>query len=126
LHVLIIEGDPDVAAAMTAALEHDGHVVQTVATVSAAFELLMQGRWDVCLADVWGVDATRPLALHRLWLRELAAQVPVVAVAAQSWALDSAATERAVAGLLAKPFGLTALRAAVRAAADTRGGGGGS
>jgi DNA-binding response OmpR family regulator len=110
----LVESDPDLAAALQAALVADGHSVQHAPTALEALAMGDPG-WEACVADVAGPQTRTFGSLHRAWVRELSARSPVVLIAAQAWieTLDPSAV--GVVAALRKPFSIRMLRRALAA-----------
>lgn len=112
-HILIIEDEPGTSWALAEGLADDGFTIDTFATAEEAWSWLQRGQSDLVISDLRlpgmsGLDFARKLARSRH------AQ-PVIVVTA--YGSQDALRDLAAAGVsecFTKPFGMEALRRAVR------------
>jgi DNA-binding response OmpR family regulator len=112
-HILIIEDEPGTSWALAEGLSDDGFTIDTFATAEEAWAWLQQGQSDLVISDLRlpgmsGLEFARKLARGRR------AQ-PVIIVTA--YGSQEALSDLAAAGVsecFTKPFGMDALRRAVR------------
>jgi two-component system nitrogen regulation response regulator GlnG len=112
-HILIIEDEPGTSWALAEGLSDDGFTVDTFATAEEAWAWLQQGQSDLVISDLRlpgmsGLEFARKLARGRR------AQ-PVIIVTA--YGNQETLSDLAAAGVsecFTKPFGMDALRRAVR------------
>ena len=115
--VLVIEDDPNILDILLEGLSDEGYRTVGAANLADAVAGLAMGRFDVILAD-----AFRPLGLvvaGEQWailesLRRAARATPIVIITAHEISDYADFREHGFAGVLAKPFDLDELYAAVR------------
>jgi CheY-like chemotaxis protein len=111
-HVLLVEDNPEVAAATASLLDQLGYSVAQARDAMAALQAIDTTRFDLVVSDVMMPGAMDGLALARA-LRERHPEVPVVLVTGYHQLADEAGREFT---LVRKPFDLSDLgRAAYRA-----------
>jgi two-component system response regulator MprA len=113
-HVLVVDDDPQLRAALTRALELDGYRISTAANGAQALDAVRHDRPDVMVLDVMmpyvgGLDVCRELRQRR-------DQLPILVLTARDEVGDRVAGLDAGADdYLTKPFALDELRARLRA-----------
>lgn len=113
MRVLVIDDDPDVLSVVQRALEGDGHVLATAATLNDARAAVVEGV-DLVVLDL-GLPDGRGIELCRE-LREEGSAIPILILTAMTQVatrvegLDAGADD-----FLSKPFAIAELRARVRA-----------
>jgi len=114
MRLLIVEDEPDLAAALREALEGIGHAVDVVPDGAAAEDLLAAVPYDLALLDVTlprksGLDVCR-------WARKRGLDLPILMLTARDTLADKVAGLDAGADdYMVKPFELDELLARVRA-----------
>ena len=112
-HILIIEDEPGTSWALAEGLADDGFTIDTFATAEEAWSWLQRGRSDLVISDL-RLPGMSGLEFARKLARSRHAQ-PVIVVTAygnQDALRDLAAV--GVSECFTKPFGMDALRRAVR------------
>src|SRR5690606_12188920 len=114
MRLLIVEDEPDLAAALREALEGIGHAVDVVPDGAEAEDLLAAVPYDLALLDVTlprksGLDVCR-------WARKRGLDLPILMLTARDTLADKVAGLDAGADdYMVKPFELDELLARVRA-----------
>ena len=112
-HILIIEDEPGTSWALAEGLADDGFTIDTFATAEEAWSWLQRGRSDLVISDL-RLPGMSGLEFARKLARSRHAQ-PVIVVTA--YGSQDALRDLAAAGVsecFTKPFGMEALRRAVR------------
>ena len=117
--MLVVEDDAATAEVVCEAFADEGHRAEVVPDAEAALARRGEG-WDVFVIDGVGASYTEPDDADRTTFARLGAHGPVVVASARDWARPEAAEALGVAAVLAKPYQLDDLLAAVRRAAETR------
>jgi DNA-binding response OmpR family regulator len=114
--ILLVEDDPDLREAMAAALDSDGHTVDSRADGSAAMQALAEHRYDLVVLDVGlggppdGVEVCRRLRL-------IDTDVYVMMLTARDGEAEIVlALEAGADDYVTKPVGIVELRSRARAA----------
>lgn len=112
-HILIIEDEPGTSWALAEGLSDDGFTIDTFATAEEAWAWLQRGQSDLVISDL-RLPGMSGLEFARKLARSRRAQ-PVIIVTA--YGSQEALSDLAAAGVsecFTKPFGMDALRRAVR------------
>jgi DNA-binding NtrC family response regulator len=112
-HILIIEDEPGTSWALAEGLADDGFTIDTFATAEEAWSWLQRGQSDLVISDL-RLPGMSGLEFARKLARSRHAQ-PVIVVTA--YGSQEALRDLAAAGVsecFTKPFGMDALRRAVR------------
>ncbi len=119
VHLLLVEDDPDVALAVTMALEDEGWRVEHCADGPSGLQRAQSNEHDLVILDVRlpglnGFDLCREL--------RRTSNVPILFLTARGAELDKVVgLELGADDYLAKPFGVAELRARIRALLRRRG-----
>lgn len=115
-NILIVDDDDDVRRTLRRVLERDGHAVADCANGQAALSAVKLARPDLVITDVYMPEMDGIEFLTRL--REEDPDLPVLAVSGGSLASADFVLEDAsqlgANAVLAKPYDLNEMRAAVR------------
>jgi DNA-binding response OmpR family regulator len=103
MRVLVIEGDPSIAALLADLLAGEGHAVDGAATMADGLARARVGPWDAGVTDgIWPEVA----AEARAYLADLGSCCPVVLLSARDWARCARAGDLGIAVVVPKPFDL--------------------
>jgi PAS domain S-box-containing protein len=105
MRVLVIEDDEDVTLLYRLALEHTGHVVDTVALGREGLRRAMEDHPDVIVLDGMLPDVDGLAVLEALQNEASTASIPVIMASARVGSTDQqAALDRGAAAYVIKPF----------------------
>lgn len=114
MRILLVEDEPEMAAAIRTVLEREGYVVDTVASLAELSEAARLGNSDVVLLDRSLPDGDGIGAIDEL--RRFNAGVPVIVITARGEVDDRVAgLDTGADDYLAKPFAMEEMLARIRA-----------
>lgn len=117
--ILVVEDEPLVCDSIRRVLELDKHEVKTAANAEEALVAFQNGHFDVVIVDYRMPEMNGDKLAAAI--KALAPQQPVIMITAYAESLRLAgAFPLAVDLVISKPFGLDALRAAIRQVAAKR------
>ena len=109
-HVLLVEDDPVISQTLVMSLPYRGYEIDSVASLSAGWKRLSEGKYDMILLDIQLPDGNGFELCRRL--REKDSVVPILMVTART---DEPSAVRALSmgadDYIRKPFGLDELTA---------------
>ncbi len=120
-HILIVEDEHALGAALSAAVRRTGHLPTLAASGAAAGEALRRGRWDAVILDIGLPDMSGLEVLARL--RERDTGLPVLVITAHATLDHAIHAQKGGATLyLTKPLDLAQLEAALQSLLKSDGG----